>query len=301
MPLDEDAAAYLEHYRSPLHLLRSGEQTMASIRRDQARPVSARLPPLRNVVDVLGAGRTLRLYVPQSARPLPVVLYLHGGGWVFGSLETHHVVCAELAHRSGCLVASLDYRQPPEFPFPAALDDVWASLHWLHQGAREYGGDPARIGVAGDSAGGNLAAAAAIKARDNGFPLRAQLLIYPIVDDDFSKPSYVKYGSGFGLDAESMAWYWDQYSPQRSSPYASPLRCHDLSGVADAHIVSVEFDPLRDDAFRYRQALAEAGVSVTHQHEDTLIHGSLRLTGAIPAAGSVLAGATGGLRSLVWR
>jgi acetyl esterase len=207
---------------------------------------------------------------------------------VIGDLDTHDSACRALANRAGCLVLAVDYRCAPENRHPAALDDCWAAVEWLAESGREIGADPDRIAVAGDSAGGNLAAAVALRARERGGPnLRAQLLIYPVLDFDLETSSYLANGSGYGLTRDSMRWYWEQYLGKDGdgfAPSASPLRASDLAGLPPALVITCEYDPLLDEGVAYAGKLAAAGVRVEHINEPGMIHGYFRMAGAIGRA-----------------
>ena len=224
-----------------------------------------------------------RRYSPAPDRKLPSLLYLHGGGWVVGDLDTHDSVCRALARRTECVVLALDYRLAPENRCPAAVEDAWAGLEWLHHHARQVGADPDRIAVGGDSAGGNLAAVLSLRARDRGGPrIAAQVLIYPVTDCDFNTTSYREAATGYGLTSVSMAWYWDQYvaEPERRvHPDASPMRARDHGGLAPALIITCELDPLASEGIAYAEQLRKSGVKVEHVHELGMIHGYIRMAG----------------------
>jgi acetyl esterase len=211
--------------------------------------------------------------------PLPLVAYLHGGGWAIGTLDAFDPVCRALANASGALIASIDYRLAPEHPFPAAPDDARAAVRWLAANAEELGADPTRLAIAGDSAGGNLATVTARRLRDDGGPpLRFQALVYPACDSGLNTPSYRDNGSGFGLDAESMRRYWELYldGADGRHPDASPLQAPDLAGLPPAFILTVRHDVLRDEAESYARALTAAGVPVTLRRYDGAVHGFFR-------------------------
>ena len=226
-----------------------------------------------------GGPVRVRLFRPAAAGILPLVAYAHGGGWVLGSLDSFDTLCRALANASGALVASIEYRLAPEHPFPAAAEDVRAAVRWLAANAVALGADAARIAIAGDSAGGNLAAVTARRLRDEGGPpLRMQALIYPVCDSGLNTPSYRENGSGFGLSAESMRRFWELYldGADGRDPDASPLRAADLTGVPPAYVVTVSRDVLRDEGEAYANALERAGVPVTLRRYDGPVHGFFR-------------------------
>jgi acetyl esterase len=232
-------------------------------------------------VSVPGPGGEIgvRVYRPEGEGPLPLVAYLHGGGWVIGSLDGFDPLCRALANASGAVIASIDYRLAPEHPFPAAPDDARAAVRWLAEHAEELGGDPARLGIAGDSAGGNLATVTARRLRDDGGPaLRFQALIYPVCDSALNTPSYREFEQGFGLSAESMQRFWNLYLDGSDGRHAdaSPLHAPDLSGLPPAFILTVAADVLRDEGEAYARALEAAGVPVTLRRYDGPIHGFFR-------------------------
>ncbi|MGF6282747.1 alpha/beta hydrolase [Pseudomonas silensiensis] len=239
------------------------------------------------------AGRlSLRLYYPDAESPLPITLYLHGGGFVFGSPQMHDNVCRCLANRAACLVVSVDYRLAPEAKFPAALDDGLTALNWIITNATSLGGDPSRIAIAGDSAGGNLATVIANIDAQNVTPtLRHQVLLYPVTDCRFDSPSYRARGEDYFLTTEMMQWYWKQYLPDQSAandPRASPLRATLSPAVAPATVITAEYDPLCDEGEAYAKALRAVGV-VTRLHRwEGQIHGFASMLGVIDAADEAL-------------
>jgi acetyl esterase/lipase len=235
----------------------------------------------------------IRVYRPAGQTPLPVVVYLHGGGWVFMGIETHDWICRRLANASGAVIVSAEYRLAPEHPFPAPLDDCMAVTQWLSEHANEVGGDPARLGIAGDSAGGNLAAAVALASRsDDGPHLRAQALLYPSTDAACATPSFVQNAEGYLLTADTMRWFWEQCLGAHGNPddvYVSVLRHPDLSGLPPTLVITAEFDPLRDEGEAYAEHLAAAGVDVTLRRYDGMVHGFIGMEALVPDADEALA------------
>ena len=224
------------------------------------------------------AGEMLvRIYWPEAAAPAPLVVFFHGGGFVLCSLDTHDELARGLCQGAGAVVVSVDYRLAPEAPYPAAADDCYAALVWAVAHASELGADGARVAVAGDSAGGNLAAVTALRARDLGGPaLRHQCLIYPVTDCRFDTPSYIENAEGYFLTAESMRWFWSHYLQdmgRAAEPYASPLRAPSLAGLPPTLVITAEYDPLRDEGEHYASALSAAGVPTTLRRYDGMIHG----------------------------
>ena len=230
-----------------------------------------------------GGEIKLRMYraTPSEAGVLqPVIVYFHGGGWVIGDLESHDTVCRELAARSGSTLISVDYRLAPEHVFPAAADDAMAATRWVAENAAELGVDANRLAVAGDSAGGNLAAVAAIAARDGGPKVAFQALLYPVTDFDLSRPSYAENGSRPPVKTETMAWFRDLYltKPEDQKDWrAAPIHASDLSGLAPAFVLTAGYDPLRDEGKAYADALKSAGTACTYSCYDGQIHGFLNM------------------------
>jgi acetyl esterase len=239
------------------------------------------------------------VYRPRSHEPLPALVWLHGGGWAVGSIDSHDPVCRYLASRTPCCVVAADYRLAPEDPFPAGLDDSWAATEWTISEAAALGVDPARVAVGGDSAGGNLAAVVALRARDRGLPLALQVLVYPVTDLDLDTESYLEHATGLNLSRAKMEWYWGLYLDGADGlhPDASPLRA-EMSGVAPAVVITAEYDPLRSEGDAYAARLAEAGVSVTHIGYDGMIHGFVRMPALVEEALHALDEVAAALRSL---
>jgi acetyl esterase len=243
----------------------------------------------------------IRIYWPVGAgSSLPVVVFFHGGGWVIGGIESHDAAVRSLVDQTGFLFVSVDYRLAPEHRYPAAPDDCFAATVWAAENAEELGGDPTRIAVAGDSAGGNLAAVVALMARDRGGPsLAFQLLIYPCTDlDTGAYASHVENGRGYFLTAESMRWFYDHYAgdADRTQPYLAPIKEADLSGLPPALVITAEFDPLRDEGEAYAQKLRDAGVPAESVRYDGQIHGFFSMTSVIDRAKDAQAAAAAALR-----
>jgi acetyl esterase len=287
-PYVERATAGPPAWELPLELLRAGPEL--------ENPEIWGLPDeVDEVVDLLIPGPAekirVRVYRPLSTELLPVVIWFHGGGWVVGTIESHDPVCRALANRTPCVVVSVDYRLAPEAPFPAGLDDAWAATQWVAKEALKLGADPSRIVVAGDSAGGNLAAAVALRARDAELPLALQALVYPVTDFDFESESYLRLAEGLNLTRAKMQWYWEQYlgGADGLQPEASPMRAPDLAGVAPALVQVAEHDPLLSEGEAYAARLEEAGVPVTLTRYDGVIHGFIRMPALVAEADFSLA------------
>lgn len=219
----------------------------------------------------------IRIYTPHGNKPLPVLVFFHGGGWVLGDLDAVDSNCRSLAKDAGCVVVSVDYRLAPEHKFPAAVEDAYAATVWVANNAAAIAIDVTRIAVAGDSAGGNLAAAVTLMARDRGEPkLMYQVLIYPVTQYAFDTDSYREYAEGCGLTKEEMIWFWHHYlasTADGQNPYASPLLAENMSNLPPALIITAECDVLRDEAQAYATRLQSAGVSVHLKQYDGMIHG----------------------------
>jgi acetyl esterase len=265
----------------PVHTM-TGAQARATIR---SRFVAAAQPEaVARVCDQTIPGPDgeipIRIYWPKARPGQPILVYAHGGGFVFCDLDSHDGLCRNFANRIGAVVISVDYRLAPENPWPAAAEDVYAVAGWAVDNAATLGADPARIVVGGDSAGGNLAAVTALMARDRGGPpLQAQLLLYPVIAPDFGTESYQLYGTGYYNPKQALRWYWDQYVPcdrDRAHPYAAPLNA-DLRGVPPAVMVIAGHDPLRDEGLAYASALEAAGVDVVRIQFDGAIHGFMTM------------------------
>jgi acetyl esterase len=219
----------------------------------------------------------VRVHRPEGEGPLPLVAYVHGGGWILGSVESFDAVARALANAARAIVASIEYRLAPEHPFPSGLEDVLSVVRWLADNAAALGADPERLAIAGDSAGGNLATVAARRLRGE-VELRLQALIYPVTDAGVNTPSYREFGEGYGLTAASMQRFWNLYldGADGLDADASPLRSDDLAGSPPALVLTAAADPLRDEGEAYAEALREAGVPVQARRVEGTVHGFWR-------------------------
>ena len=257
----------------------------------------AQRDPVADVHDITVPGPAepipVRVYRPPSAKgPAPVIVWIHGGGWTIGGLDTGDPVARALCHRVGAVVVSVDYRLAPEHPWPAGLEDAAAVLRWVVDHPDEHGGDPHRVAVGGDSAGGNLSAVLAQHVRDTGPALAGQILVYPAVDLDGDRndqyPSMQQNASGYHLTPELVHWCVETYLPpgaDLADPRISPVRCPDLTGLPPAVVAVAEFDPLRDQGVAYASALRAAGVPAVLHEGRGLIHGCFDRLGTVPASG----------------
>jgi acetyl esterase len=280
MPLDPQARAVIDMLAA-LNLPPTGTVPAPAAREAFATRPLPPAGPIHRVESLTipgpAGGIPVRIYHPSDAPQLPVLVWYHGGGWVLGTLDGCEHVCREIANAAGCIVVSVDYRLAPEHKFPACPDDCEAAFYWAMDNAASFGGDPRRVAVGGDSAGGNLAAVVSLRAREAGRPLPVfQLLVYPVTDSDFSTPSYVANAEGYMLTEVGMRWFWDQYVSSSSElvhPHAAVLRASDVSGLPPALVITAEFDPLRDEGEAYGELLRQAGVPVTITRYDGVIHG----------------------------
>jgi acetyl esterase len=255
----------------------------------------------RTIPGPSGVQIPFRIYTPSGQGPLPVLAYFHGGGWVIGNLETVDAPCRALANGAGCVVVSVDYRLAPEHTFPAAAEDCYAATRWVAEHAAELGGDPRRIAVGGDSAGGNLAAVVSLMARDRGGPaLVFQLLVYPVTDYSYDTPSYQENAEGYLLTRGAMVWFWDHYlsgGQDGRHPHASPLRAESLANLPPALVITAEYDPLRDEGEAYAKRLEQAGVPVTLTRYPGMIHGFFQMGGVLEGGRRAITQAAEALRS----
>jgi acetyl esterase/lipase len=248
------------------------------------------LVPVASTEDRTVPGATgdlkARVYRPEGEGPFPTVVFFHGGGWVIGDLDTHDNMTRNVCRGARAVVIAVDYRLAPEHPFPAAAEDCIAAARWVAAHTAELGGDD-RLAVAGDSAGGNLAAVVAQVLRDDGTPVVAQFLIYPAVDAEGEYPSRVENAKGYFLEQPTMDWFYGHYAgawDDAKDPRLSPLHAADLAGLPPAVIVTAEFDPLRDEGEAYGKALEAAGVTASVHRYDGMIHGFFDMGTISPAA-----------------
>ncbi|HEY4726465.1 MAG TPA: alpha/beta hydrolase [Actinomycetota bacterium] len=288
--------------RPPLHH-QSVEQARAFHVADAA-PLNGPPAPVAAVDDRLVPGPAgelpLRVYTPEGEPPFPIVVFFHGGGWVVGTLDTYDPLCRALAAATPAVVVSVDYRLAPEHRWPAAVEDAYAATVWASRNAAGLGGAQHRLAVAGDSAGGNLAAVVALGARDRGGPAIAfQLLVYPVLDAAGGTASWREYADGYHLTADGMRWYWDHYlgGADGAAPDASPLRAAFVGGLPPALVIGAEYDILRDEGEAYAARLAEAGVDATASRHAGVVHGFVRWRAVTGAAEDALQEAATALRS----
>ena len=299
MTLDPQAQLILDlAERSTRPLLESLDPTAARIQYAEMVAAVAGDPPTGVEVQdgsIPGPAGEMptRLYRPHGIEgPLPILVYFHGGGYVIGDLDTHEIPCRHLCSSGGCLVVSVDYRLAPEHPFPASVDDAWAATRWVVDHATDLGGDPSRVAVGGDSAGGNLAAVVCHLAKRDGVPtLVYQLLIYPTTDATGSLPSYEALSHGYRLTKELMDWFMSHYfsgGEDRRQLLASPLFADDFAELAPAFVLTAGYDPLKDEGSVYADKLQNAGVSTEFIEYEGMIHGFITMGGVVDAATEAL-------------
>lgn len=305
-PLTPTMAALLERIRRagrpPFRTLPPVEARAAyTAAAEVLEPPRAPLPRVEDLSLPAADGTPLpaRLYAAGSEPGLPAMLYLHGGGFVIGNLETHDSLCRQFARRSGGAVLALDYRLAPEHPFPTAVDDAWAALRWLAgEGGRTLGLDTTRLAVGGDSAGGTLAAATALHARDTGVPLALQLLITPGTIAHADTPSHRRFAEGLLLEAEDIRWFFDHYIPHahRTDWRFAPLLADDHDGVAPAFVLLAECDPLVDEGVAYADRLRASGVAVELDLVRGVTHDFIKMGRALREAAAAQQAAADALR-----
>jgi len=247
----------------------------------------------------------MRVYRPVADETLPVVMFYHGGGWVVCDLDTHEEVARRLSLQANCVVCSVDYRLAPEHPFPAGCDDAYDALCWVADHAEQLNVDVTRLAVAGDSAGGNLAAATCLRARNEKGPsICHQSLWYPVTNiHTLDTPSYFDMSEGYNLKRGEMQWFKEHYFDDQalsSEAYASPLLCDDLTDLPPAYIMTAHFDVLRDDGAQYAEALEQAGNQVVYECFDSLVHGFMNLAPQLPVASQAFEQVTVAVREALW-
>jgi acetyl esterase len=282
MPLDPTAKVMLDLMGDLLSI--GPDATPEQVREKMNTGMASELAPrhpVHKVVDRTIPGPDapipVRVYWPSAEEALPVLVWLHGGGWVIGNLDTHDQLCRLLCDGSGAIVVSVDYRLAPEAKFPCAVEDCVAAWEWITKNAAEIGGDSERVALGGDSAGGNLAAVVPLIARERGLQAPAlQLLVYPVTDYEFESPSMIDNAKGYMLETEHVAWFFDHYattSDDFEDWRCSPMRAIDLSGLPPAVVITAEFDPLRDQGEAYGRRLQGAGVPTEIIRVDGVFHG----------------------------
>lgn len=298
MSIDPQVQAILAMYAgmpAPDYATLRGFEYRAGVAQMQPAPLNEEVALVRDCTLPGSAGVVnARLYHPAPGRVAPGIVFFHGGGWVACSVESHDNICRRLARLSGCAVLSVDYRLAPEAVFPAALDDGCAALRYVAAQAAELGIDASRLAVAGDSAGGNLAAACAQLSLQPSLELPRlahQLLLYPVLDSGCGTPSYAAYAEGYLLTADLMRWFWRQYAPtaaSRSDVRAAPGLASSVAGLPAATILLAQCDPLHDEGWTYAERLRAAGVPVTLRTWEGLFHGFASMVGMLPAADQAL-------------
>ncbi|WP_137752852.1 alpha/beta hydrolase [Sphingopyxis sp. L1A2A] len=303
MPIDPALAPLLDMMNALPHMNAPFDPAALRLADEQPMPVpKAGVAEVRDVTLDTSAGAVkARLYHPMPGTTLPLLVFIHGGGWVFGTLDTHDPLCRALAAAAEVAVLSLEYPRAPEHRFPTALDTVRAAVVTAAAEASTLGIDASRIAVGGDSAGGNLSAALCLATRDEGGPAIAhQLLLYPVIDNDFTRASHIENATGYMLSSEMMQWFWAQYlgdAGRAAGALATPIRADSLAGLPSATIVTAEYDPLRDEGIAYAERLKAAGVTVTHDHFPGVIHGFASMLGMLPQADVAVGTAARGLRA----
>lgn len=292
MSLAPEIEAFLKRLDA-LNLPQVWQAPVDEIRRNtQGRTITS--GPVENILEISNrfipgptADLPIRIYRPTVATNAPAIVYFHGGGWVLNFLDIYDASLARLANQSGATIIAVNYQKAPEHPFPIPFDDCYATLLWVVANATNLGIDENRIGVAGDSAGGNLAAAVALKARDNDIALSVQILIYPATDRNFDTASYKENATGYGLSTQAMQWFWDQYlqgSHHDENPYAIPMRASSFKALAPAIIITAQYDPLLTDGERYAELLHRDGVPVLYKGYEGMIHGFFTNMAITPTA-----------------
>ncbi len=304
MPLDPQARAVLDQLAA-LGLPAVNEVSPEQARANMKLRPRAPGPEIAKVEDRSIPGPDgdvpVRIYIPEGSGPFPILMWYHGGGWVIGDLESADGPSRHLCVGADCVVVSVDYRLAPETKFPGPAEDCYAATQWVMNNAAAINGDPARVAVGGDSAGGNLAAAVSLMARDrNGPAISFQLLVYPVTERNFSTASYHDNATGYSLTQAGMRWFWDQYladDADAANPYAAPAQAANLSGLPPALVITAEFDPLRDEGEAYAVLLRNAGVPTQATRYDGMIHGFFAMPAVLDQGRRAVNEATSALKA----
>ena len=296
MTLSPEIKAFLEAatqaglpqvWEAPIDVIRKNTQSRVTL----AGPVEDVHEIINRFIPGPTADLPIRIYRPTENKEAPAIVFFHGGGWVLNFIDMYDASLAHLANASGFTIISVNYQKAPEHPFPVPFDDCYATLLWVINNAKELKINPQAIGVAGDSAGGNLASAVALKARDNQIKLSFQILIYPCNGLDFQTESYLNQATGYGLSTQAMQWFWKQYlqgNQHDDNPYAVPMAAKSFSEVAPAIIITAQYDPLISDGQRYAELLERDEVKVIYREYKGMIHGFFANLAVTPTAREAL-------------
>jgi len=310
MALDPQAKAFLDLGAA------AGEPPMSTLTPEQNRERTAGLNALSGaakpvakaesrMIPVEGGEIELRIYTPAGDGPFPLFVYIHGGGWVIGDVDTVDSLCRNMAHESESVVASVNYRLAPEHKFPVPVEDCYTAVQWVSGHARQLNGDASRLAVGGDSAGGNLAAVVSQLAKERGGPaISYQVLVYPVTQAGLETTSYRENGEGYFLTVDSMDWFFRQYlnaDEEKADVRVSPLLAKDLSGLPPALVITAEYDPLRDEGEMYAERLRQAGVAVELTRYEGMIHGFFWMAGIMEQGAKAISQVSGRLRSVFAR
>ena len=296
MGLKPEITAYLAE-REAMGLPQVWQAPLAEIRENTKLHIALK-QPLTQIYSVEhrsingpSSNLPIRIYRPSEENNLPALVFFHGGGWVLNFLDIYEPALRKIAKNGNFVIIAVEYQKAPEHPYPAPLDDCYATLKWVIENAAELGINLAAIGVGGDSAGGNLASSVALKAcNEQLISLAFQLLIYPCNDNQMNYPSATNYSQGYGLTTQAMKWFWNQYLSKvedQKDPYAVPAKANSLRGVAPAILIAAEFDPLTDDAKNYYQKLIKDSVPAIYKEYAGQIHGFFNLSGVTEDAESL--------------
>lgn len=287
-----------ELWEVPVSVTRSFSQAQLKI--------AAEIAPIHSITDRYIPGPTadlhVRIFRPNASDNLPCIIYFHGSGWTLGFIDLFNPCLSMLSQRSESIVIAVNYQKAPEHPFPEPFDDCYTSLEWVVNNAEELGVDPLNISVGGDSAGGNLAAAVALKARDEKLvSLASQLLVYPCTNKDFTTDSYKELAQGYGLSTKAMQWFWDQYIQDvrhADNPYACPARATSFKDLPPTVLIAAQYDPLISDSENYKKLLERDGVPVVYKQFDGVIHGFFRAPEITTVSHEAIAFVSGELKKL---